>query len=167
MGDGVGEIDFAVGLGSRQGIIKIRRSMLDVVKGRCASPPRVIMRQVLVIDDEDDIREIARVSLQISKQWQVLTACSGEEGVTIAAQTRPDVILLDVVMPDMDGLMTLHTLKHTPATRLIPVVMLTAAGSMVSTQKYAELGAQAVLSKPFDPGLLGDQIAAALNWTTE
>lgn len=120
-----------------------------------------------MIDDEDDIREIAKASLQISKQWQVLTACSGEEGVAIAAKTQPEVILLDVVMPDMDGLTTLHILKTTPATQLIPVIMLTAAGSMISDQKYAELGAQAVVSKPFDPGLLGDQIAATLHWAVE
>lgn len=69
------------------------------------------MKQILVIDDEDDIREIAKVSLQISKQWQVLTACSGEEGVAIAAKNQPDAILLDVVMPDVDGLTTLDTLK--------------------------------------------------------
>lgn len=125
------------------------------------------MKQVLVIDDEDDIREIAKVSLQISKQWQVLTASSGEEGVAIAAASQPDVILLDVVMPDLDGLMTLDTLKKTPATRLIPVIMLTATGSIVSDRQYAELGAEAIVTKPFDPGLLGDQIATALHWDAE
>nr|WP_155523494.1 response regulator [Nodosilinea nodulosa] len=125
------------------------------------------MKQVLVIDDEEDIREIAKVSLQISKQWQVLTASSGEEGLAIAAKAQPDVILLDVVMPDMDGLTTLQTLKQTPATQFIPVIMLTAAGSMISDQKYAELGAEAIVSKPFDPGLLGDQIATALDWPVE
>jgi CheY-like chemotaxis protein len=127
----------------------------------------VIMKQILVIDDEDDIREIARVSLQISKHWQVLTACSGEEGVAIATEAQPDAILLDVIMPDVDGLTTLDTLKRTPATQLIPVIMLTATGGIVSDQQYAELGAQAIMSKPFDPGLLGDQIAAALHWDNE
>jgi two-component system, OmpR family, response regulator len=127
----------------------------------------VSMKQILVIDDEDDIREIAKVSLQISKHWQVLTACSGKEGVAIAAEAQPDAILLDVIMPDVDGLTTLDTLKRTPATQLIPVIMLTATGGIVSDQQYAELGAQAIMSKPFDPGLLGDQIAAALHWDNE
>ncbi|MFQ4138067.1 response regulator [Nodosilinea sp. PGN35] len=125
------------------------------------------MKQILVIDDEDDIREIAKVSLQTLKQWQVLTAGSGEEGVAIAAQVQPDAILLDVLMPGVDGLQTLQLLKKTPATQLIPVIMLTATGGIVSEQQYAELGAQAIMSKPFDPGLLGDQIALALHWDSE
>ncbi|WOD40323.1 response regulator [Nodosilinea sp. E11] len=126
-----------------------------------------MVKQILVIDDEDDIREIAKVSLQISKQWQVLTACSGQEGVAIATAYQPDAILLDVIMPDVDGLTTLDTLKKTPATQRIPVIMLTATGGIVSDQQYAELGAQAIMAKPFDPGLLGDQIAAALHWDSD
>ncbi len=122
------------------------------------------MKQILVIDDETDIREIAKMSLQITKQWQVLTAASGEDGVEIAAQTQPDAILLDVLMPEMDGLLTLKALKSNPLTQLIPVVMLTATGSIVTQQQYAELGAHAILTKPFDPGVLGNQIAEALNW---
>jgi two-component system, OmpR family, response regulator len=143
--------------------------MLDdtSITGGVVSQHSVSMKQILVIDDEDDIREIAKVSLQIAKQWQVLTACSGEEGVAIAAAAQPDAILLDVVMPDIDGLTTLDTLKRTPATQLIPVIMLTATGGIVSDQQYAELGAQAIMSKPFDPGLLGDQIASALHWDNE
>ena len=122
------------------------------------------MKQILVIDDEDDIREIAKVSLQTLKQWQVLTAGSGEEGVAIAAEAQPDAILLDVMMPDVDGLATLERLKSTPATHLIPVIMLTATGGIVPEQRYAELGAHAIVTKPFDPGLLGDQIALVLQW---
>lgn len=125
------------------------------------------MKQILVIDDEDDIREIAKVSLQTLKQWQVLTASSGAEGVAIAAEAQPDAILLDVLMPNVNGLITLDTLKKTPATRLIPVIMLTATGGIVSEQQYAELGAKAIISKPFDPGMLGDQIALALQWDCE
>lgn len=122
------------------------------------------VKQILVIDDEADIREIAKMSLQITKQWQVLTAASGEEGVAIAAANQPDAILLDVVMPEVDGLVTLKTLKANPATQLIPVIMLTATGNIITQRQYAELGAQAVLTKPFDPGLLGHQIAQVLDW---
>jgi two-component system, OmpR family, response regulator len=125
------------------------------------------MKQILVIDDEADIREIAKISLQITKQWQVLTAASGAEGVAIAAENQPDAILLDVVMPQVDGLVTLKTLKDTPSTRLIPVIMLTATGNVATQYQYAELGAKAVLTKPFDPGVLGNQIATALNWQAE
>ncbi len=122
------------------------------------------MKQILVIDDEVDIREIAKISLQITKQWEVLTAASGEDGLAIAAQNQPDAILLDVIMPEMDGLLTLKALKSNPCTQRIPVIMLTATGSIVTQRQYAELGAQAILTKPFDPGALGNQIAEALNW---
>ena len=122
-------------------------------------------KRILVIDDEADICEIAKVSLQITKQWQVLTASSSEEGVAIAIANQPDVILLDVVMPEVNGFMTLKTLKHNPATRLIPVIMLTATGNIATQQQYAQLGATAILTKPFDPGVLGNQIAAVLGWS--
>ena len=121
-------------------------------------------KQILVIDDEVDICEIAKVSLQITKQWYVLTASSSREGIAIAIEKQPDVILLDVVMPDVNGLMTLKALKGNPATRLIPVILLTATGNIATQQQYAELGATAIFTKPFDPGLLGNQIAHALDW---
>lgn len=124
-------------------------------------------KQILVIDDEEDIREIAKVSLQITKHWHVLTAASGEEGVAIAAEEQPDAILLDVVMPEMDGLTILKTLKTTPTTQTIPVIMLTASGNVVTQRHYAELGAQAILTKPFDPGVLGNLIAKALQWDAD
>ena len=121
-------------------------------------------KRILVIDDEADICEIAKVSLQITKQWQVVMASSGEEGVAIAVAKQPDAILLDVVMPEVNGLMTLKMLKDNPATCLIPVIMLTATKNIATQQQYAQLGAQAILTKPFDPGVLGNQIAAALGW---
>lgn len=124
-------------------------------------------KRILVIDDEADIREIAKMSLQITKRWDVLTAASGEEGLELAEAKQPDAILLDVVMPEVDGMATLKTLKDNPATQLIPVIMLTATGNIATQQQYATLGAKAVLIKPFDPGILGNQIAAALNWQPE
>lgn len=123
-------------------------------------------KQILVIDDEVDICEIAKVSLQITKQWHVLTASSSQEGIAIAIEKQPDAILLDVVMPEVNGLMTLKALKDNPATRLIPVIMLTATGNIATQQQYAELGATAILTKPFDPGVLGNLIAEALHWKT-
>lgn len=122
-------------------------------------------KRILVIDDEADIREIARMSLQITKQWDVLTTASGMEGVTIAATEQPDAILLDVIMPEVDGLATLKELGMNPATRHIPVLLLTATVKAATRQTYAELGAKAVLLKPFDPGVLGNQIEQALNWS--
>jgi CheY-like chemotaxis protein len=122
------------------------------------------VKRILVIDDEADIREIARMSLKITKQWDVLTAASGEEGLALAVAEQPDAILLDVIMPEVDGLATLKKLSNHAATQNIPVLLLTATVKAASQQQYGELGARAVLLKPFDPGTLGSQIEQALNW---
>ncbi|MGC8712533.1 MAG: response regulator [Leptodesmis sp.] len=121
-------------------------------------------RCILVIDDEADIREIAKASLQITKNWQVLTAASGKEGLAIAQAQQPDAVLLDVVMPEVDGLKTLKLLKDHQATQHIPVILLTATVKVATQREYAQLGAKAVLIKPFDPGILASQIEAALAW---
>src|SRR5919204_4180027 len=83
-------------------------------------------RRVLLIDDEDDIREVAQLSLEIVANWHVSTASSGAEGVGRAKADQPDAIILDVMMPDMDGDAPFRTLQATPATRHIPVILLTA-----------------------------------------
>jgi CheY-like chemotaxis protein len=119
---------------------------------------------ILVIDDEADIREIAKMSLQITKNWEVLTAASSKEGVAIAEAQQPDAILLDVMMPGIDGLVTLQTLGKNPVTQHIPVILLTATVKVVTQRQYVQLGAKAVLIKPFDPGLLASQIEKAVGW---
>jgi CheY-like chemotaxis protein len=121
-------------------------------------------RRILVIDDEADIREIARMSLKITQHWDVLMAASGAEGVAIATAEQPDAILLDVIMPGVDGLETLKSLHTNPSTQHIPVLLLTATVKAANPQHYMELGARGILLKPFDPGLLGNQIAQALGW---
>jgi CheY-like chemotaxis protein len=125
----------------------------------------MLSKRILVIDDEADIREIAKVSLQITKNWEVFTAASSQEGVLIAATQQPDAILLDVMMPGVDGLVTLQTLSQNPETQAIPVILLTATLKVATQQQYLQLGAKAVLIKPFDPGLLATQIEKALGWT--
>lgn len=122
---------------------------------------------VLVIDDEADIREIAKMSLQFTRDWQVITASSSEEGLVIAQDRKPDAILLDVMMPGMNGLEMLKALRSNSITQVIPVIFLTATVKVVTQRHYIELGANAVLIKPFDPGMLADQIEKALNWLTE
>ncbi|NER81823.1 MAG: response regulator [Leptolyngbya sp. SIO1D8] len=121
-------------------------------------------KSVLIIDDEPDIREIAKLSLTLTKQWNVFTAASGIEGVTIAADQHPDAILLDVMMPEVDGLTTLKNLKTHPETQNIPVILLTATTKLAMQSEYFQWGAQGVLIKPFDPGILGGQIETALGW---
>jgi CheY-like chemotaxis protein len=120
---------------------------------------------VLIIDDEEDIREVAAMTLEMAG-FRVLTAPSGPEGVRKAASERPDVILLDVMMPELDGPATLEALRALDATRSIPVIFLTAKIQPADRQHLSELGAAAVMAKPFDPNGLGRDIAGVLGWQT-
>lgn len=120
-------------------------------------------RRLLLIDDEDDIREVAKLSLELVAHWDVLTACSGVEGVDRAVEHQPDAILLDVMMPGMDGAATYAALRSNPATRDIPVVLLTAKIFDRASDRRGLEGVT-VISKPFDPMRLATQVAAALGW---
>ncbi len=122
-------------------------------------------RKILIIDDESDIREVAGMSLEAICGWIVLQAGSGKEGTELAAEHKPDAILLDVMMPDMDGPSTLQALRSNAATAGIPVIFLTAKVQSADRKRFSELGVSAVLSKPFDPMVLGEQIAEALGWS--
>jgi len=123
--------------------------------------------RILIVDDEDDIREVAEISLEMIAGWKVLTASSGCEGLRIARADQPDAILLDVMMPDMDGPTTFQKLQADPAIRHIPVVLLTAKLQPADRKRFAELGVAGVLAKPFDPLELAGQVAKALHWPTE
>lgn len=121
-------------------------------------------KRVLVVDDEDDIREVTQVSLETVAGWGVLTARSGTEGVAKAAEFQPDAILLDVMMPDMDGPTTFEELQSSESTRHIPVILLTAKVQTAERRQFAELGITSLIAKPFDPLTLASQVAAALGW---
>jgi CheY-like chemotaxis protein len=122
------------------------------------------MRRVLIIDDEDDIREVAALSLEATAGWQILTASSGAEGISIAAAEQPDAILMDVMMPEVDGPTTFGLMQQNPAIAGIPVLLLTAKVQGVDQRRFANLGVSAVLFKPFDPLTLSQQISEALGW---
>ena len=121
--------------------------------------------KILIIDDEDDIREVASLSLQTVAGWEVIVANSGAQGVARAAEQRPDAILLDVMMPGMDGPTTFRELRKNPATARIPVVLLTAKVQGTDQRRFADLGVEAILFKPFDPLTLAGQISSALGWS--
>src|SRR3954468_9874704 len=121
-------------------------------------------RRILIVDDEADIREVAQVSLELVGQFEVLTAGCGRDGIARARADHPDAILLDVMMPDMDGPTTLAQLQSDPATRDIPVVFLTAKAQTAERTRLAELGAAGILTKPFDPLRLAADVAGALHW---
>lgn len=119
---------------------------------------------VLIIDDEEDIRAVAALSLETVAGWEVATASSGAQGVARAEHLQPDAILLDVMMPGMDGRETFAALKKNPRTAPIPVVLLTAKTQTSEQNQLAGLGVNGVLRKPFDPLTLPGQIAEILGW---
>ena len=121
-------------------------------------------RRILLIDDEDDIREIAATSLEMIAGWQVVLASSGPEGVAKAQQEQPDAILLDVMMPEQDGASTLAKLRAGKSTAAIPVIFLTAKVHPTEQSRLQSLGATGIVHKPFDPLLLHEKIKEILGW---
>jgi CheY-like chemotaxis protein len=123
-----------------------------------------VPHKILIIDDEDDIREVAALSLESVAGWEVITANSGSQGLARAAEHRPDAILLDVMMPGMDGPTTVRELRKNPVTAKIPVLLLTAKVQASDQRRFADLGVESVLFKPFDPMTLAEQISGVLGW---
>ncbi|MDQ4143959.1 MAG: response regulator [Actinomycetota bacterium] len=124
-------------------------------------------RRVLLIDDEDDIRAVATVSLDKLGGWEVVAAGSGMEGLAKAETTRPDAILLDVMMPDIDGPATVKKLQANPVTKDIPIILLTAKIQAADRRRFQELGIAGLIAKPFDPLDLPHQVADYLGWEAD
>lgn len=118
--------------------------------------------RVLVIDDQLDLRRIAALSLGPLGGMTVVVAEGGPQGLRLARDERPDVILLDVMMPDMDGPATLDALRRNPATATIPVIFLTGSSQPEEQAQLLALGAKGVLIKPFDPRSLASEVRALL-----
>ncbi|HTD55068.1 MAG TPA: response regulator [Silvibacterium sp.] len=123
-----------------------------------------MQRRILIIDDEDDIRQVAAMSLETVAGWNVLTASSGAQGIRRAQSEQPDAILLDVMMPGMDGPSTFLELRKASETAGIPVILLTAKVQGADQKRFANLGVSGVLFKPFDPMTLAQQMSDALGW---
>jgi CheY-like chemotaxis protein len=122
------------------------------------------MRRILIIDDEEDIRAVAALSLESVAGWEVITACSGAQGITTAIAEQPDAILMDVMMPAMDGPTTFREMQKYTEIAHIPVILLTAKVQGVDQRRFAGLGVAGVLFKPFDPMTLAEQMSTALGW---
>lgn len=127
----------------------------------------VIPRRVLLIDDEEPVVAVVQSCFEDIAGWQVLTAASGREGLIIAEAEQPDAIVLDVMMPEMDGLTFLQRLKANVAIQSIPIVLLTAKASLTEPRQVATLGVAGAIAKPFDPISLAAQVAHFLGWTME
>ena len=131
-----------------------------------ASPSRTLsdpVIRVLIIDDDADIRTVTRLSLSCVGRMDVIEAASGAEGVRKARKDKPDVILLDMMMPAMDGVQTLALLRAQPTTAMTPVIFLTAEAAAAEVERLTSLGAAGVLLKPFDPDTLSAEVRRLIN----
>jgi CheY-like chemotaxis protein len=114
--------------------------------------------KVLLIDDEEDIRKIGQLSLEAVGKFQAILAASAREGIESALADRPDLILMDMMMPGMDGLTALQEIQSTPELKGIPVLFMTAKVQRSDVARYVQMGAAGVIHKPFDPMTLPDEI---------
>lgn len=121
-------------------------------------------KRILAIDDEELIQEVIQGSLEDVGGWEVLLAGSGQEGLIIAASQPVDAILLDVSMPDMDGVETLQKLRSQPHTQAIPVIFLTAKVQPADKARFSQLGVTGTIAKPFDPMTLTAEVAEIMGW---
>ena len=122
-------------------------------------------KNILLIDDEETIQEVVQVGIEMEAGWQVAIASSGQEGINLAQNYQPDAILLDVMMPDMDGIATLSQLKANVRTRRIPVIFLTAKTQATEKDQFQSLGVVDVITKPFNSMTLASRIAKILRWS--
>jgi CheY-like chemotaxis protein len=118
--------------------------------------------RILHVDDESDIREVVDLSLSLDPDFTVRACASGGEAIQTASEWSPLLILLDVMMPGMDGPTTLSHLRKDPRTSAIPVVFMTARAQASEVAQFISLGAQGVISKPFDPMTLASQVQTHL-----
>jgi two-component system OmpR family response regulator len=120
--------------------------------------PTASFQSVLYVDDDADICSVVETTLQVMLTCRVETATSGAQAIALAAASRPDLILLDVMMPGLDGPSTFGRLRANPATAAIPVIFMTAKVLPVEVAQFVALGAIGVIGKPFDPLTLGQQL---------
>ena len=121
-------------------------------------------RTILFINDDEMSRWLVQLCLEHFVDWQVNVAISGSQGLTAIAEAKPDVILLDFMMPDMDGFMFIKKLKADDPLAHIPIVALTSCTNRFSHQTFIDLGCQGVINKPFDTTTLGSHISQILGW---
>jgi CheY-like chemotaxis protein len=121
-------------------------------------------KTILIVDDEEDARAIAVLALQLKTDWTLLQANSGQQALEIAAAYQPDLILLDMMMPELDGRATLRKLKENPTTQNLPIILVTAKIQPLTQTDINPEHVVTVFSKPFRPLELADQIRTALSW---
>jgi CheY-like chemotaxis protein len=121
------------------------------------------MPKILYVDDEDDIREIAEIALGLDPGFDIRSAASGREGLEVAKSFAPDLIMLDVMMPEMDGPSTFAAARADPDLAHVPIVFITARTQTHQVAELMALGARGVIPKPFDPMTLAAQVSRLLD----
>lgn len=116
------------------------------------------VRSVLLVDDDPDLRTIGEMALGSVGGFEVRCAPTGSDALRMAREDLPDVILLDVMMPGLDGPSTLERLQADPVTKDVPVIFITAKIQTHEIARYRELGATGIIPKPFDPMTLADEV---------
>ena len=122
-------------------------------------------KRILIVDDEESIQKVVSLSLKLEASWESITASSGKEGIRQAEVHHPDAILLDVMMPELDGVATFEALGNNPKTKAIPVILLTAKTRTAERRLFQNIGVAGVILKPFNPLSLASEIAKLLDWT--
>lgn len=121
-------------------------------------------KRLLVVDDEINLCTVIQVCLENLGGWEILTALSAREGLAIAQTQRLDAILLDVMMPDMDGISLFQELQKNSVTKVVPVILFTAKVNSSDIDYFTRLGVTGVIAKPFDPMTLAQEVASLLGW---
>lgn len=121
------------------------------------------LKRILCVDDEADLRAIEQMCLETVGDYEVLQAANGEEAIRVAREQKPDIILLDVMMPGMDGPTALSRMREDATIAHIPVIFMTARVRPSEIEEYIAQGAIGVISKPFDPMQLAQQVETFWN----
>lgn len=116
------------------------------------------INKIMLVEDEDDIRIVAKYSLEKIGHFTVKYCTSGKEAIESAVAFSPDLILLDSMMPEMDGIMTFKALRELPTIKNVPIIFMTAKVQNHEIDQYMSIGAIGVIAKPFDPTELPDLI---------
>lgn len=119
-------------------------------------------KKILIIDDDDGLRAVIKLSLKTVAGWEVITAASGKEGLILAEKLQPDAILLDMILPEMNGQEIWQKLAENPATKQIPVIFLTASDDLQEVKELLPGKRIKAIAKPFTPNELVSQIRKIL-----
>ncbi len=116
------------------------------------------LKNILCIDDEQDILDIAKFALENLGHFKLQTICGGKEALARAPLLRPDLVLIDVMMPGMDGIQVYATLRKIPAFATMPFAFMTAKVQPSEVLRYLEMGIEGIIPKPFDPMTLSGAV---------